>query len=224
MLDKDAESSSMAARLHGLVARQLSLPEGPGGLAVAAAMRLVNWLPNKRAIEALDIGADDDVLEIGFGPGHALKRLCELTPSGTVTGVDRSLTMFREAATRNQRALAAGRLSLSCSSCERLPLKEELMDHILAVNVLYFISSLGTALSEARRVLRPGGSMAVYVTDRSSMNWLQFVGRETLHSFDIVELRQLLRGSAFGQDEMEIRRIWLPLGFRGLVAKVTKTV
>lgn len=223
MIDEDVEGPVAETRFRDLVARQFSLPEGRGGLAIAAAMRLVNWLPNRRAIGLLDVGPGDDLLEIGFGPGHALKRLCKLAPSGSVAGVDRSHTMLREAAARNRRAIAEGRLSLSSGSFERLPFKDASVDGILAVNVLYFVGSLMAALAEARRVLRPGGSMAVYVTDRSSMEWLQFVGRETRHTFDMTNLTRLLQSSAFGADRIDVRSIWLPFGFRGLVAKVTRT-
>lgn len=223
MIDEDADGPVVEARFRDLVARQFSLPEGRGGLAVAAAMRLVNWLPNKRTIDLLSVGPDNDLLEIGFGPGHALKRLCRLAPSGSVTGVDRSCTMLREASLRNRRAIAEGRLSLSRGSFERLPLKDASVDGILAVNVLYFIGPLLAALAEARRVLRPGGSIAIYVTDRSSMEWLQFVGDETRHTFDRTSLAHLLRSSAFGEDEIDVRRVWLPFGFRGLIAKATRS-
>ena len=204
------------------IAQQFALPEGRCGRAVASAMRFINWLPNKRAIDWLGVGPADDVLEIGFGPGHALKRLCKIAPHGTVTGIDRSATMFREASVRNRRPIAEGRLSLKRGSFESLPLDNTSVDAILVVNVIYFIAPLTAALSEARRVLRPGGSMALYVTDRSSLPWLQFVGRDTWHTFDVPSLGHLLRRSAFGADEIAIQRIWLPFGFRGILAKVTK--
>lgn len=222
MIDEDTGQSIAQPRIHDVVARQFSLPEGPGGIAIAAVMRLINWLPNRRAIDLLGVGPSDDVLEVGFGPGHALRTLCHLTPSGTVTGVDRSGTMFRAATARNRVPIGDGKLSLKRGSFESLPVQDASVDRVLAVNVLYFVSSLIAALSEARRVLRPGGSMAIYVTDRSSMEWLQFVGRETRHTFDIANLTRLLRSSAFGADEIDVRRIWLPLGFRGVLAKITK--
>ena len=224
MTDEEAESLVAGRSFHDLVARQFSLPEGRGGSLVAATMRVVNWLPNKRAIELLGVDPASDVLEIGFGPGHSLKKLCHLAAFGTVTGIDRSTTMSREAAERNRSAIADGRLSLLRGSFESLPLPDSSVDRILAVNVMYFVGPLLTALAEARRVLRPGGSMAVYVTDRSSMEWLQFVGTDTRHTFDMNNLTHLLRCSAFGADEICVRRIWLPLGFRGILARVRKSM
>lgn len=222
MIHEDVQILAKGPRFYELIARQFSLPNGRPGLAVAAAMRLINWLPNKRAIHLLDVGPADDVLEIGFGPGHALKRLCKLVPFGSVTGVDRSDTMFREASARNRDAIAEGRLSLKRGFFEKLPLGDGSVDGILAVNVIYFVQPLIAALSEARRVLRPGGSMVIYVTDRSSVAWAQFVGRGQ-HTFDVSSLHHFLRCSAFAADDINIQRIWLPFGFRGILANVVKS-
>lgn len=223
MIDEDTKTFAGRTGLHELVAGQFSFPKGRGGRMIGWAMRFVNWLPNRYAIEMLDVGPSHDILEIGFGPGHALKKLSRLAPRGTVTGVDRSGTMFRAASLRNEHAIREGRLRLKRGSFERLMLQDSSVDRILAVNVVYFVGSLKAAFAEARRVLRPGGTIAIYVTDRSSMAWLQFVGRDTRHTFDGAGLARLLEESAFASDEIDIQRIWLPFGFRGLVARVTKT-
>jgi SAM-dependent methyltransferase len=224
MIEQDAERLMRGTRLHESVARQFSLPEGAGGRAVAEVMRVVNWLPNRKAISLLDVAASDDVLEVGFGPGHALKMLARLAPAGSVIGVDRSRTMFHEASLRNRSAIRAGRMSLRRGSFEALPLQDASVNRILAVNVMYFVGPLKAAFSEARRVLRPGGSISIYVTDRNSMEWLQFAGTDTRHAFDLAKLSRVIGDSAFGGDEIDIRRMWLPFGFRGLLVKITKAI
>lgn len=222
MIEDNAGTLRAGPRLHERVARQFSRPEGRGGLAIAALMRLINWLPNRHAIRLLEVGPGDDVLEIGFGPGHALGALTRLTPCGTVTGVDRSRTMFHAATARNAAAISAGRMTLRRGSFEALPLPDASVDRILAVNVLYFVGPLRAAFAEARRVLRPGGSLALYVTDRGAMRWLQFEGADTRHGFEHDSLLRVLRDSAFRDDRIVIRRVWLPFGFRGLLARVTR--
>ncbi|ANN58725.1 hypothetical protein A9174_19550 [Mesorhizobium loti NZP2037] len=96
------------------------------------------------------------------------------------------------------------------------------MDKILAVNVIYFWSPAGTVLAEARRVLRPGGTMSIYATDCSSMKMFQFIGPETKQIFDRRGLEAFLGKSAFASDQIDIQTIWLPCGFRGLVARLCK--
>jgi hypothetical protein len=58
-------SSSLAAQLHE--------PRGLVGRLVGTAMRLVNRAPNRLALEALALGSGDTVLELGFGPGEAIR-------------------------------------------------------------------------------------------------------------------------------------------------------
>jgi SAM-dependent methyltransferase len=208
--------------LHNFIARQFSMPEGICGRLTGVVMGLINYLPNRRAIELLDIAEHDDVLEIGFGPGWALKEMAKLARSGTVSGVDRSLTMFRQANARNRAAINRRELKLIQGTFERLPLENASVDKVLAVNVIYFCSPIGTALAEAHRVLRPGGTMAIYATDCSFMRKLQFIGPETQQTFDRKRLEDFLSKSAFALEQIDIQTVWLPFGFRGLVARLRK--
>lgn len=211
-----------ALGLHDFISQQFSMPEGTFGRLTGAVMGLINLLPNKRAIELLDIAEHDDVLEIGFGPGLALRKMSQLARSGRITGVDRSPTMFRQAQTRNRAAIQRGKLKLIQGTFECLPLESASVDKVLAVNVIYFCSPDGTALAEARRVLRPGGAMSIYATDCSSMRWLQFIGPETQQTFDRKGLVDFLQRSAFGSDHIDIQTVRLPFGFRGLLARLRK--
>lgn len=208
--------------LHNFIAQQFSMPQGLCGRVTGAVMGLINLLPNRRAIEQLDIAERDDVLEMGFGPGWALKKMAKLVRSGTITGVDRSQTMFREAQIRNRAAIEVGKLKLIQGSFEQLPLESATVDKVLAVNVIYFCSPTGTALSEARRVLRSGGTMSIYATDCTSMRRWQFIGPETRQTFDRKGLEDFLSESAFASDQIDIQTVWLPFGFRGLVARLCK--
>jgi SAM-dependent methyltransferase len=211
-----------ALGLHDFISQQFSMPEGVFGRLTGALMGVINHIPNKRAIELLDIAEQDDVLEIGFGPGFALRKMSRIVRSGRITGVDRSPTMFRQAQAQNRAAIQHGRLRLIQGTFEYLSLESASVDKVLAVNVIYFCSPNGTALAEAHRVLRPGGTMSIYATDCSSMRWLQFVGPETQQTFDRKGLEDFLNASAFGSDQIDIQTVWLPFGLRGLVARLCK--
>lgn len=208
--------------LYNFIAHQFSMPVGVCGHVTGALMGLINHLPNRHAVRLLDIEDQDDVLEMGFGPGWALKKMAKLARSGTVTGVDWSPTMVRQAQARNRAAIQNGRLKLIHGTFERLPLESASVDKILAVNVIYFWSPAGTALAEAHRVLRPGGTMSIYATDCSSMKRLQFIGPETQQIFDRRGLEVFLGNSVFASDHIDIQTIWLPFGFRGLMARLCK--
>ena len=210
-------------RPRGGLARQFCDPTGVGGHIVGHIMSVINAVPNRCAIGALDVGAHDDVLELGFGPGRALQRLAQLAHRGTVTGIDRSDVMMRQAKARNRQSISAGTIRLARASFEALPLADAAVDKILAVNVIYFFPPRGRALAEARRVLRPGGTMSIYATDFSARRELQFAGPETYQMFDRDSLGAFLEASAFAGDRIDVQKFRLPLGFHGLLARISKT-
>jgi SAM-dependent methyltransferase len=100
-------------------------------------------------------------LEIGFGPGIAVKELSRLATEGYVCGLDHSGEMVRQATRRNAAAIRAGRVDLRLGSVDRLPVFAEPFDKILAVNVIMFWGRTIDRLKELRRVMRPGGRIAI---------------------------------------------------------------
>src|ERR1700686_1509961 len=103
------------------IGRQLRHPSGPGGPLLGSAMSLANREPNRIAIDALDIAPDDTVLEIGFGPGQALRRPTSMASRGRVLGPDHSAAMLAQATRRNRAAIHDGRLVLRQGPFDRLP-------------------------------------------------------------------------------------------------------
>ena len=53
-----------------------------------------------------------DVLEIGFGPGTAIKEILKLTTNGHISGIDISNLMVDQATSLNQKAVTEDRLDL----------------------------------------------------------------------------------------------------------------
>jgi ubiquinone/menaquinone biosynthesis C-methylase UbiE len=103
----------------------------------------------------------DRVLEIGFGPGLAIAELRRRATRGTVYGIDRSAVMVQQATKRNAAAVRAKHAQLVQASVEQLPLFDEPLDAILAVNCVGLWSEPAQRLVELRALLRPGGRIAI---------------------------------------------------------------
>jgi SAM-dependent methyltransferase len=147
----------------GAVVRQFHRPHGLGGRAAGWVMatRGSNRKRNVWAVGLLDVQAHDRVLEIGFGPGVAIRELARRATKGLVVGVDHSEVMLRQARKRNAASVRAGRVDLRLASAEELPVFEMSFDRILAVNSLMFWDHPVDRLVELRGLLQPGGRIAI---------------------------------------------------------------
>ncbi|MGD0023205.1 MAG: class I SAM-dependent methyltransferase [Xanthobacteraceae bacterium] len=183
-------------------------------------MELANRRSNRIAIDALKIAPDDTILELGFGPGRAVRALAALAPQGCVLGIDHSATMLARASRSNRRAIREKRVYLLRGRFDALPWRADSVDRILAVHVIYFAGA--AEIREARRVLRPGGSIVILATDKSAMARWRFVQFSTHSIFDMDDLAALLLRGGFATREFVISRIKLSFGVPGLLAMATK--
>jgi ubiquinone/menaquinone biosynthesis C-methylase UbiE len=142
---------------------QFGRPTGlPGRIAGGImAHRASNRRRNAWAVSLLDVQRDDRVLEIGFGPGVAIKELSARAPEGYVCGLDHSAVMVQQAARRNAEAVRQGQVDLRLGSVDELPAFDAPFDKVLAVNVTLFWDRPVELLGNLRRVLRTGGRIAL---------------------------------------------------------------
>jgi ubiquinone/menaquinone biosynthesis C-methylase UbiE len=145
------------------VVRQFGSPRGLGGSLAGWVMghRSSNVRRNEWVVETLALQPTDRVLEVGFGPGIAIRALARAVPEGRVHGVDASPVMLRQASRRNGDAITAGVVHLACASVDALPHFDEPFDAIVAVNTVGFWPDPVARLAELRNRLRRGGRIAV---------------------------------------------------------------
>jgi SAM-dependent methyltransferase len=138
-------------------------PHGPGGHLAGWIMahRSSNVRRNHWVVSLLDVQPEDRVLEVGFGPGLAIREISRRATRGSVFGVDHSEVMVSAARRRNDAAIRAGRVDLRLGSVDALPDFGGRLDKILAVNSVGFWPDPATRLAELRARLRPDGIIAL---------------------------------------------------------------
>ncbi|MCQ9180108.1 class I SAM-dependent methyltransferase [Streptomyces sp. IBSBF 2953] len=111
------------------------------------------------AVGELGLRRGDRVLDAGCGTGRALRPLrAAVGPSGTVVGVDLTPAML-EAAVRAGRD-RDGRLVLADVAV--LPLRSASLDAVFAAGLVAHLPRPTDDLRELARVVRPGGTLALF--------------------------------------------------------------
>jgi SAM-dependent methyltransferase len=129
-------------RVAAGVRAQFGRPQGVGGRAAGLLMahRPSNRRRNAWVVSLLDARPGDRVLEIGFGPGLAIRELTRVAPDCYVCGIDHSELMLRQASRRNAEGIRRGVVDLRLGSADALPVFEAPFDKILAINTVLFWS------------------------------------------------------------------------------------
>jgi len=132
----------------------------------------------RRLIELAGLKKGMWVLDVATGPGEpALTIARRVGPSGLVLGVDFSPVMVRRARGRAKRA-GAGHAHFREMDAERLALDAMTFDRVFCRFGLMLMPRAERALKEMRRVLVPGGRIAVAVwSAQTKVNTLAIVGR-----------------------------------------------
>jgi SAM-dependent methyltransferase len=149
----------------------------------------------KRMARAL-VAPSASVLDVGCGFGLETLRLAkQATKGGKVSGIDKSADFIAEA---EKRATAAGlSISFRTGDAEALPYGDKSFDNARAERVLIYLKDPRRAVSEMKRVTRPGGSLAFIEPD---------FGTTTINLPDRALVRRVMAHEA----DTAVMQSWLP--------------
>jgi ubiquinone/menaquinone biosynthesis C-methylase UbiE len=119
------------------------------------------------------------ILEVGSGTGYWLNLLYQVTPH--LYGMDFSTGMITQS--RNQPAP----LKLTRGTATQLPYQNETFDLLYCVDAIHHFGDSRAFISEAFRVLKPGGALAIIGHDPHSSegNWYIYDYFDTVHETDL---------------------------------------
>jgi len=122
------------------------------------------FLAQRRRVCAMLNGRLGRVLDIGCGPGLMTETLVER--GGEVWGVDFLESALAWARAEAEKASWGDRAHYVVGDAQALPFSAATFDTVIAMGVLEYLSDAQRFVSEARRVLQPGGLLVVAVPSR----------------------------------------------------------
>jgi ubiquinone/menaquinone biosynthesis C-methylase UbiE len=123
-------------------------------------------------LEAMNIDAAGRVLDMGCGTGVAARTIAQREGfGGHVVGVDLSASLTTAATRLADNEGVANQVEFEAGDTQSLGLNSESFDAVVAHTLLSHVDDPGAVLSEARRVVRPGGLIGVFDGDYGSLTF-----------------------------------------------------
>ncbi|HVB10170.1 MAG TPA: methyltransferase domain-containing protein [Bacillota bacterium] len=191
--NRDAVRAQFGARAHGYA-------ESPGHAAGADLRLLIEGLPTGPGLTALDVAT---------GTGHTALALAPRV--GDAVGLDLTPEMLAEAA-----RLAAERgvrnVTWALGDAHALPFPDVTFDIVTTRRAAHHFANVARFLQEARRVLKPGGTLGIVdqsvpeVPEAAAPIWEMEKRRDPSHvrAWSGAEWRRMLEAASFAVESLEL--------------------
>lgn len=113
-----------------------------------------HWHTAKHALSRMPVESTDTVLDLGTGSGYALRALRETQNIAAGYGIDGSPQMVSNARSYT----TDNAVEFYVADFHSLPFPDNSVDHVWSMEAFYYATQPQKALSEIRRILRPGGT------------------------------------------------------------------
>ena len=121
--------------------------------------------------QGLNLGGCESLLEIGCGVGAQTKHILEHWPQLRISSIDKSDSHLGVASKYLEAEIAGDQVHLLRCDAAKLPFSENLFDVVMTIWVLEHVAHPASILSEAKRVLRPGGQLILTEVDNETFGF-----------------------------------------------------
>ena len=150
-----------------------------------------NEAMREQAVERLELGPDDRVLDVGCGTGFGTEGLLEHTDN--VWGLDQSVHQLERARSK----LGDEPVPFALGDAERLPYRDDAFDVAWSSGSIEYWPNPVAALEELRRVTRPGGQVLVVGPDAPDSRLMRRVADAIMLFYDEAEADRMFEAAGF---------------------------
>lgn len=164
------------------------------------AQAAVSWAKELAALRSVGLADGGRILEVGAGSGAITERLCDALPAAAIAALEPDPELRHIARKR----LDGGRVEYVAGSVDRIPLPRGSVDFALARLVFQHVPEPVGAAREIRRVLAPGGRLAVVDVDGE----LWGMAQPRFPELSAIHAKAWAENARRGGDRMIGRRLW----------------
>ncbi|THE11622.1 class I SAM-dependent methyltransferase [Bacillus timonensis] len=180
---------------------QFKKPEGFFGSIAGKLMATVSAEKNKWTISLLNVKKDDNVLEIGFGPGIGIEVASKVIQDGKIIGIDYSEKMLQQAQKRNKDSIQKGQVELILADAQNLPSFNLLFDKVFSINTIIFWGNPVETLKGIRKFMKENGVITITVQP-----FMKGATEESSKRLGI-EISNQLKDAGYSNIKMELKKM-----------------
>ncbi|MBW3660894.1 MAG: methyltransferase domain-containing protein [Gemmatimonadetes bacterium] len=122
----------------------------------------VHWLPSSAVLGRMGVERGWTIADVGAGTGYFARPLAEAVgPEGRVLAIDVQREMLARLLVKLAETEAPSNILPLPGDADALPIADDACDALLLANLWHELENGPKVAREARRVVRPGGRMAV---------------------------------------------------------------
>lgn len=113
------------------------------------------------ALDKFQINKHSSILDIGCGGGANIRRMLALEPTAAATGIDISPLSLAKTLDENYPSYVDKRFVVIGGNAMQMPFARDIFDVATAFETIYYWPSLDNGITEAMRVVKPGGLIVI---------------------------------------------------------------
>jgi len=161
-----------------------------------------------KIIPILNIRKNDRILEIGYGLGIAVDKICS-NYDCFVDGIDFSGLMHKQAIKTNEKHILSGKAALIHGDFLTAEMTPNQYNIIYCTNVIYFWTSLAEPFSKIKTLLKDGSLLCIFMAHRDFLNKLKFSRNGVFCKYSIEEVVAALQSAGFRDISYEYKKAYI---------------
>jgi len=191
--------------IQKFIASQFKKPTGLFGIFTSNMMVKNNQKNYDKIIKDLDLQANDNLLEIGYGPGIGIQMIAQLCPDCTIHGIDFSKLMYKKASKHNKPYIDNGRVQLQYGDFLKTSALDNNYDKVFCLNVVYFWDELNSPFEKVLSLLKKGGAFHIYMADKNTLIEKK-APDSVFNKYSIEQVKETLKATGFENVEHHVEK------------------